>query len=92
MLFKFAYFVKLCIDYHPAKYQFCRLSVASFIDRMKKNSDIISCCWNLKILNFVKLNIGYHPFKFQISWLSGSNFMEVSIRHQKHYYDVISYH
>ena len=27
--------------------------------------------------------------KFQISRLSGSNFTEVSIKHQKHHYDVI---
>ena len=40
-------------------------------------------------LNFVKQDIGYHVAKFQISWLSGSNFMEVSVRPQKHHYDVI---
>ena len=37
----------------------------------------------------MKLNIGYHPSKFQVSWLSRSNFMEVSVRPQKHHYDVI---
>ena len=43
-------------------------------------------------LKFVKLNIGYHFSTFQASWLSGSDFMEVSVRPQKHHYDVISYH
>ena len=52
----------------------------------------ISDCYDLKISNFVNLYIGYYPSKFQISWLFGSNFMEVSVRHPKHYYDLISYH
>ena len=69
------------MDYQPAKFQCCRLSLASFIDKLRKhNDDVISCCWDLKISNFVKQNIGYHPSKFQISWLSGSNYMEVSVR------------
>ena len=72
MVFKFAYFVEL------AKFQFCRLSLAIFID----NDDVISCCWDLKISNFLKLYIDYHLSKFQMPWLSGSNFMEVSVRYQ----------
>ena len=90
MVFKFAYFVELRIDYHPAEFQCCRLPLANFIDRLRKhNDDGISCCWDFKILTLVKLNIGYQPSKFQISWLSGSNFMEISVRHQKHHYDII---
>ena len=84
MVFKFAYFVELWIDYQPAKFQCCRLSLASFIDRSRKhNDDVISSCWDLKISFVMKLNIGYHSSKFQVSWLSGSNFMEVSVRHQQ---------
>ena len=41
MVFKFAYFVELWIDYQPAKFQRCILSLASFIDREKHNDDII---------------------------------------------------
>ena len=71
MVFKFAYFVELLIEYQPARFQCCRLSLASFIDRLRKhNDDVILCCWNLKISSFVKLNIGYHLSKFQISWLA----------------------
>ena len=44
---------------------------------------------NWKISNFVKLNTGHHHAKFQFFWLSGSNFMEVSVRPQKHHYDII---
>ena len=44
MVFKFAYFVELRIDYQPAKFQCCKLSVASFIDGLRKhNDDVISC-------------------------------------------------
>ena len=31
--------MELGIDYQPAKFQCCRLSVASFIDGLKKNND-----------------------------------------------------
>ena len=41
MVFKFAYFVELWIDYQTAKFQYCRLSLASFIDREKHNDDVI---------------------------------------------------
>ena len=63
----------------------CRLSLASFICKLRKTQwwchhYIISCCWNLKISNFAKLDIGYHPSKFQICCLSGSNFLEVSVK------------
>ena len=73
MVFKFAYFVELWIDYQPAKFQCCRLSLARFIDRLRKKQwwrhrDIIWCCWDLKISNFVQPNIGYHPCQFYISW------------------------
>ena len=34
-------FVELWIDYQPAKFQRCILSLASFIDREKHNDDII---------------------------------------------------
>ena len=62
----------------------------------KHNDDVIMTSfhavriWKSQI--FVKLNIGYQLSKFQISRLSGSNFMEVSVRPQKHHYEVISYH
>ena len=84
MVFKFVYFVEPWIDYQPAKFQCCRLSLASFINRLRKHNDdvIISFRWDLKISNFVKLNIGYQLPKFRVSWLSGSNFMEVNVRHQ----------
>ena len=39
MVFNFAYFVELRIDYQPAKFQCCRLSLARFIDRLRKNND-----------------------------------------------------
>ena len=39
MVFKFAYFVELSIDYQPAKFQYCRLSLASVIDRLRKHND-----------------------------------------------------
>ena len=64
------------MNYQSAKFQCCRLSLASFIEKLRKHIDM-------------KLNIGYHPAKFQISWLSGSNFMEVNVRLPKHHYDVI---
>ena len=71
------------MDYQLAMFQFCRLSLASFIDRFKKrNDDLISCCWDLKISKFLKLYIDYRLSKFQTSWLSVSNFMEVSVRHR----------
>ena len=72
------------MEYQPAKFQCYRLSLASFMDKLKKqNDDVISCCWDLKISNFVKPNMGYNPSKFKISWLSGSNFIEVSVRPPK---------
>ena len=60
------------MDYQPAKFQCCRLPLASFIDKLRKqNDDVIMTSfqvfWNLEISNFVKLNIRYHPSKFQIS-------------------------
>ena len=30
------------MDYQPAKFQCCRLSLASFIDRLRKNSDDVT--------------------------------------------------
>ena len=68
------------------KLQFCRLLLASFIDRFIKtqwwrHNDLISCCQDLKISFCLKLLIDYHLCKFQISWLSGSNFMKVSLRY-----------
>ena len=85
--FQICIFVELCVNYQLAKFQFCRLSLASFIDRFRKTQwwrhhDVISCCWDLEISNFLKLCIDYHLSKFQISWLSGSNFLEVSVRYQ----------
>ena len=72
------------MDYQPAKFQCCRLSLAGLIDKLRKHDDdVISCCWDLKISNFVKLNICYHPSTLQISQLSGSNFLEVSVRPTK---------
>ena len=87
IIFQFAYYVELWMDYQLAKFQFCRLPLASFIDRFRKTQwwrhhDIIICCWDLTISNFLKLYIDYHLSKCQIPWLSGSNYMEVSIRHQ----------
>ena len=63
MVFKFAYFVGLSIDYQPAKFQCCRLPLASFIDRLSKhNDDVIMTSfrifWILKSQIFLKLNIG----------------------------------
>ena len=71
--------------------------MASFIDGLRKTQwwryhNVSLCCWDLKISNFVRLYTGYQPSKFQISWLSGSNFIEISVKHQKHHYDVICYH
>ena len=39
MVFKSAFFVELRIDYLPAKFQCCRLSVASFIEGLRKHND-----------------------------------------------------
>ena len=59
MVFKIAYFPELRIDYQSAKLQYCRLSVASFIDGLRKyNDDVIM---EFENLSFVKLNIGYQP-------------------------------
>ena len=70
------------MSYQLVKFQFCRLSLTSFIDRFRKhNADVISCCWDLKISNVLKLYMDYHLCKFQIFRLSGSNFMEVSVRY-----------
>ena len=69
------------MDYQPTKFQFCRLSFACFIDKLRKIK-----WWRyfmflgFENLSFVKLNMGYHPSNFQISSLSGSNFMEISVR------------
>ena len=78
---------QICIscrmNYQLAKFQFCRLSLASFIDRFIKTQwwrhFMLLGFYNL---SFLKLYIDYHLSKFQISWLSGSNFMEVSVRYQ----------
>ena len=67
------------MDYQPAKFQCCRLSLASLL-----------AFENLNL--FCKTEYRLSPSKFQISLLSGSNFMEVSVRHQKHYHDVIPNH
>ena len=85
MVFKFVHFVELLMDYQLGKFQFCKLSLTSFIDRFRKhNYDFIMTSFHvfgdLKILNFLKLYIDLS--KFQISWLSGSNFIEVIVRHQ----------
>ena len=39
MIFKIAYFGDLSTDYQPEKYQYCRLSVVSFIDGLRKQND-----------------------------------------------------
>ena len=72
------------MDNQPAKFQCCRLPLASFIGKLSKhNDDVIMTSFHvfgyLKISNSVKLDIGYHFSKFQISWLSESNFIEVSV-------------
>ena len=36
---KFAYFVELRRSYQLTKFQFCRLSLASFIDKFRKHND-----------------------------------------------------
>ena len=73
------------MSYQLAKFQFCRLSLARFIDRFRKhNDDVIMTSFHavgIKNLKFMKLFINYHLSKFQIFWLSGSNFMEVSVRY-----------
>ena len=73
--------MELWIDYQPAKFQCCRLSLASFIDRLvKHNDDVIMTSFH--VIGIVKSQICEteynHPSRFQISWLLGSNFMEVS--------------
>ena len=70
------------MNYQIANFHFCRLSLASFIDRFRKhNDDVIMTSFhvvgNLKISNFLKLYVDYRLSKLQISWLSESNFMEV---------------
>ena len=48
MDFKFAYFVDLSIDYQPAKFRCCMLSVASFIYGLgKQNDDVIMKCFHV---------------------------------------------
>ena len=39
MVFRFAFFVELRIDYQRAKFQCCRLSVARFTDGLRKHND-----------------------------------------------------
>ena len=39
MVFKFVYFVEPEMDYQPAKFQCCMLSLASFIDKLRKHND-----------------------------------------------------
>ena len=60
------------MDYQPAKFQYCSLSLASFIDKLRKNIMVTSSLrhfmfLDLKISNFVKQDIGYHVAKFEIS-------------------------
>ena len=43
-------------------------------------------------LKFRETEYRLSPLQVSIFWLSGLNFMQVSVRHQKHHYDVISYH
>ena len=70
------------MSYQLTKLQFCRLSLASFIDDSEeRHHDVISYCWDLKISKFLKLYIDFYLSKFQIFLLSGSNFMEVSVRY-----------
>ena len=84
MVFKFAYFVEFTKGYHPAKFQFCRLSGSSFTKGSQKhNDDVISFFWDSKFEYFVKLVISYQPAKCQIPQLFESNFTEVFIRHPK---------
>ena len=54
-----------------------------------RHHEVILYFCNLKISNSMKQSIGFQVTKFQMSWLPGSNFMEVSVRPQKHHYDVI---
>ena len=52
------------MNYQLAKFQLCRLSLTSSIERLIKTQfgrhhDVISCCWDLKISNFLKLCVDY---------------------------------
>ena len=67
MVFKFAYFVELFIDYQPAKFQCCRLSLACFIDRLRKTMMMSS--W----LHFMLLgleNLKFCETEYRLSPLS----------------------
>ena len=39
MTFTFAYFVELYMDYQSTKFQCCRVSLAGFIDKLRKHND-----------------------------------------------------
>ena len=91
MVFKFACFVELSIDYQPAKFKCCRLSLASFIDRLRKhNDDVISCCW-------VSRNLEFCESEYRLSPLQVSNLLVVWIEFygsyckdtKKHHYNII---
>ena len=95
MVFKFAYFVEFWIGYQPAKLQCWRLSLASFIDRLK-NKRMTSSWRYFMLLGFENLKLcefKYRLLPLQVSnRLVASNFMEFSVRHKKHNYDIISYY
>ena len=57
MVYKIEYYVELMIDYQPAKFQCCRLSVACFIDRLRKDND------NVIVASFYTL-LGFENLKF----------------------------
>ena len=75
------------MDYQLVKFQCCRLSLASFIDRLRKNNhDIIMTLFDVVGIGKKFCATKYKfitPASFKsLSW-SGSYFMEISIRHQK---------
>ena len=70
MVFKFAYFVEVGMDYQLGKFQSCKLSLESFIDRFREQTDDVILL-GFENLKFFKLYINYHLSNFKISWLSG---------------------
>ena len=74
MVFKFAYFVELWIDYQPAKFQCCRLSLASFIDRLRKH-DETSLLSHFILLGFE--NLEFYETEYKLSPLRVSTFLVV---------------
>ena len=60
------------MNYQRAKFQFCRLSLASFVDRFRKkhNDDVISCCWNFK----------FSETLYRLSSLQVSNLLVICIK------------